>query len=111
MLYQNGLVGERLQKMEWEVFIAQVKKEVRMSDSMSVNGNKLYLKNKGQTILYQQYNSNVRRRVDLKGHEIMLQNIENVKFEKVTQGVKISVQDLYQQNETSIIRAFISEYK
>ena len=77
MLYQNGLVDERLQKMEWEVFIAQVKKEVRMSDSVSVDGNKLYLKNKDQTILYQQYDSNVRRRVDLKGHEIMLQNIEN----------------------------------
>ena len=109
MIYHNGLVDERLQKMEWEVFIAQIKKEVRMSDSVSVDENKLYLKNKGQTILYQQYDSNVRRRVDLKGHEIMLQNIENVKFEKVTRGVKISIQDLYQQSETSIIRTFISE--
>lgn len=109
MLYQNGLVDERLQKMEWEVFIAQVKKEVRMSDAVSVDGNKLYLKNKGQTIIYQQYSSNVRRRVDLKGHEIVLQNVKSVEFEKVVQGVKISVQDLYHQSEASIIRTFISE--
>lgn len=109
MLYQNGLVDERLQKMEWEVFIAQVKKEVRMSDDVNVDGDKLYLKNKGQTVTYQQYGSNIRRRVDLNGHEIVLQNIKTVKFEKIVQGVKISVQDIYHQNEASIIRTFISE--
>ena len=109
MLYQNGLVDERLQKMEWEVFIAQVKKEIRVSDHVNVDGNKLYLKKNGQTILYQQYNSNIRRRVNLKGHEIMLQNIKSVQFEKVVQGVKISVQDHYHQSETSVIRTFISE--
>jgi competence protein ComGF len=109
MLYQNGLVEERLQKMEWEVFIAQVKKEVRMSDDINVVDNKLYLKSNGQTVIYQPYGSSIRRRVDLKGHEIMLQNVKTVKFEKIVQGVKISVQDHYHQSETSIIRTLISE--
>ena len=31
--------------------------------------------------MYEKYGSNIRRRVDLKGHEIMLQNIKAVKFE------------------------------
>ena len=29
-LYQDGFVEERLQRMEWEVFIGQAKKENRM---------------------------------------------------------------------------------
>jgi competence protein ComGF len=109
MLYQNGLVDERLQKMEWEVFIAQVKKEVRISDRINVDNNKLYLAKDGQTIVYESYGSNIRRKVDLKGHEIMLQNVKTVTFEKIVRGVKISVQDLYNQSETSMIRSFISE--
>ncbi|WP_428909099.1 competence type IV pilus minor pilin ComGF [Niallia sp. Krafla_26] len=107
MMIQNEIVDERLQRMEWEVFISQVKKEVRMSDTITINHNRLLLNSNGKNIIYEQYGPSIRRRVDLKGHEIYLQNIKSVTFEKLNQGVKISVQDIYDQNESKIIRTLL----
>jgi competence protein ComGF len=111
MIYRIGDVDDRIQRMEWEVFISQVKKEIRMSEHVEVdiNNNRLLLLKDGRQILYEKYSSNVRRRVDTKGHEILLQNIESLSFEKVIGGVKISVQDVYDQNHTSVIRTLLSE--
>ena len=111
MIYRIGDVDDRIQRMEWEVFISQVKKEIRMSEHVEVdiNNNRLLLLKDGRQILYEKYSSNVRRRVDTKGHEILLQNIETLSFEKVIGGVKISVQDVYDQNHTSVIRTLLSE--
>lgn len=109
MIYANGQVDERLQKMEWEVFIAQVKKEIRMSNGADVNSNHLLLKNDEQIISYERYGQSIRRQVGMKGHEIMLQNVKDVKFEKTIQGIKISVQDIYNQSESRIIHTLISE--
>lgn len=106
-MIQNEIVDERLQRMEWEVFISQVKKEVRMSDTITINHNRLLLNSNGKNIIYEQYGPSIRRRVDLKGHEIYLQNIKSVTFEKLNQGVKISVQDIYDQNESKIIRTLL----
>ena len=111
MIYRIGDVDDRIQRMEWEVFISQVKKEIRMSEyvEVDINNNRLLLLKDGRQILYEKYSSNVRRRVDTKGHEILLQNIETLSFEKVIGGVKISVQDVYHQNHTSVIRTLLSE--
>ncbi|MCQ6273718.1 ComGF family competence protein [Bacillus sp. V3B] len=109
LLYQEGFVEERLQKMEWAVFIGQTKKEIRMSDKVSVVGNRLTLVKDGQSIIYERYGSNIRRRVNLKGHEITLQNIKTVTFEEVVNGVRISVLDHFDQNEAYIIRTILDE--
>ncbi len=109
MLLQNGFVEERLQRMEWEVFAAQVKKEVRMCDSLTVENNRLILKINNESIMYESYGTDIRRRVDLKGHEVMLQNMNKVVFDKVKKGVRISVEDQFKQMESVIIRAIVDE--
>ena len=110
MIAQNGRVDERLQRMEWEVFISQIKKEIRMSEQVQVDNNRLHLRSNGQLIMYEIYGSkSIRRRVDLKGHEIILQNVKTVTFEKLIQGVKISVLDLNNQNESRVIRTLLRE--
>ncbi|WP_223881847.1 competence type IV pilus minor pilin ComGF [Niallia endozanthoxylica] len=109
VISQNGFVEERIQKMEWEVFIAQVKKEVRMSDSLKIENNRIMLKIGKESIMYERYGTNIRRRVDAAGHEIMLQDIKTVMFEKVIKGVRISVEDKYNQSESVIIRSVVDE--
>jgi competence protein ComGF len=107
LLYQDGFVEERLQKMEWEVFIGQTKKEVRMSDQVSVTSNRLTLVSDGQSIMYEQYGSTIRRRVNLKGHEVILQNVKTITFEEVVNGVRISIVDNFDQSEAHIIRTIL----
>jgi len=109
VLSHNGFVEERIQRMEWEVFISQLKKEVRMSDSVRIESNKLMLKVEKESIMYERYGTNIRRRVDSLGHEVMLQDIKTVMFEKVIKGVRISVEDKYNQNESVIIRSVVDE--
>lgn len=109
LVSQSGFVEERLQRMEWEVFSAQVKKEIRMSDSIRVENNRLMLKIDKMSIMYEAYNSNIRRRVDLKGHEIMLQNIKAVSFEVIPKGVRITVKDQYNQSEAILVRTVVDE--
>ncbi|WP_338470235.1 competence type IV pilus minor pilin ComGF [Niallia sp. XMNu-256] len=109
MIYKNEIIDKSLQKMEWQVFISQTKKEIRMSEHVYVNNNQLILLKGGQEISYERYGTNIRRRVGSMGHEIMLQNINSVKFEETVRGVQISVRDNYQQNNSTIIRTLISE--
>lgn len=109
MVYRNGIVDDELQRLEWEVFISQVKKEIRMSEGVDVSNNRVILQKDGSQISYEKYGSNVRRRVDEKGHEILLQNIETVSFEKINQGLRISVMDAYNQNHSSVIRTLFNE--
>jgi competence protein ComGF len=100
VIYQNGKVDERLHRMEWEVFINQLKKEIRSSDEMSVKYNRLYLVKGEETVTYEFYQSKIRRRVNFQGHEVVLQNIKSVSFHEISQGVRMTVQDLYNGSET-----------
>jgi len=109
LFYHDGFVEERLQRMEWEVFINQAKKEIRMGEGISVENNTLTFLKSGQSIKYEQYGSNIRRRVGLRGHEIMLQNIKTVTFEPVVNGVGISVQDQFDQSQSQVIRTMVME--
>ncbi len=109
LIYQDGFVEERLQSMEWEVFIGQAKKEIRMGKGIRVENNQLTFEKNGQSVLYERYGTNIRRRVDLKGHEIILQNIKSVTFEPIVNGVRISVQDRFDQSKSQVIRTMVIE--
>jgi competence protein ComGF len=81
--------------MEWEVFTSQIKKEIRMSTSITVLNQTLLLQKDGQTIFYEKYGTNLRRRVDYKGHEILLQNVGTFQFEKIGNGIRVKLVDKY----------------
>ena len=95
IMLQDQLLENRIQRMEWEVFSAQIKKEIRVSKKITVNNQLLLLEKDGQTISYEKYGTNIRRRVDFKGHEILLQRVSNFRFENIINGVRVYVVDQY----------------
>jgi competence protein ComGF len=84
-----------LQAMEWEVFSSQIKKEIRLSTRAEVVSNRLYLTKDIETIQYEKYGTNLRRRVNSTGHEIILQNVSQYSFTTGNNAVKVTVIDLW----------------
>lgn len=100
-------IDKRIQRMEWEVFHSQLKKELRMSDGISIHA-KLTLERDGQSIVYEKYGQNIRRRVDLKGHEVVLQKVDQVSYTPIRNGVRIDVRDVFGNDHTATIRSFLN---
>ncbi|MGG0284151.1 competence type IV pilus minor pilin ComGF [Peribacillus butanolivorans] len=66
---------DKLHPKEWEIFTMQMQQEVRGAKSQDVIENKLYLLSGDQLSFIEQYEDKLRRRVNEKGHEVILQNI------------------------------------
>ncbi len=98
----------RLNRMEWHVFVNQIKKELRLADEIKVSDNRLVLTKHGQTILYEKHGTNLRRRVDFKGHEIILQQVDSFRFSPIQDGAKLTLSDLYGQNYSVLLYSFVS---
>jgi competence protein ComGF len=107
ILLQEQHLDNRIQRMEWEVFSAQVKKEIRVSKKMTISNQLVLLEKDGQIISYEKYGTNIRRRVDYKGHEILLQKVQSFRFEKLKNGVRVYVEDLYGYEYEESIYSFI----
>ncbi|MEH7484364.1 competence type IV pilus minor pilin ComGF [Neobacillus drentensis] len=84
-----------LQAMEWEVFSSQIKKEIRQSTRAEVISGRLILTKDTETIQYEKYGTNLRRRVNSTGHEIILQNVSQYSFTIINNAVKTIVMDLW----------------
>lgn len=97
----------RAQRLEWEVFYSQIKKEARLASKISIQPDKLILEKTGETIIYEKYGSNIRRRVNYTGHEILLQNITTLQFARVTEGYSIAVTATDGNKYSANIRVFI----
>lgn len=97
----------RLQAMEWEIFSSQVKKEIRMSQQIVVLSNSLTFKKDSDSILYEKYGTKLRRRVNGVGHEVLLQNVNSVQFEKFNNRVVIKVEDTWSNDYSLTTQAFI----
>lgn len=94
IIQNEGVFVSGIQRMEWEVFSSQVKKEIRAADEMTVRTDRILLRKNGKVILYEKYGTNMRRRVDYQGHEILIQNLSSFQFEKIPMGVQIIATDL-----------------
>ncbi|MDF2789669.1 MAG: hypothetical protein K0S80_2767 [Neobacillus sp.] len=97
----------RLQEMEWDVFCSQVKKEIRISSKVEVVSGRLVLTNNSESINYENYGSNLRRRVNSSGHEILLQNVSSVTFTKINNSVKIIVKDVWGKEYYVVVHSYI----
>ncbi|PLR76508.1 competence protein comGF [Bacillus sp. V3-13] len=107
LILNDDSMASRLQPMEWEVFASQAKKEIRMSERIEIQGDKLFIEKGGSIILYEKYGSKIRRRVDNAGHEILLQNVSTVEFKGLPSGVVILVKDIYGRAYSLSARSFI----
>ncbi|MEC1522992.1 competence type IV pilus minor pilin ComGF [Neobacillus niacini] len=106
ILDNNDSTG-RLQDMEWDVFCSQIKKEIRISSKADVVSGRLVLTNNNETINYEKYGSNIRRRVNSLGHEILLQNVSSVTFIRINNSVKIIVLDVWGKEYTVVVYPYI----
>lgn len=95
IILSNRDTETTLQTMEWEVFSSQIKKEIRLSTCAEVVSGRLILtEDTSETIQYEKYGTNIRRRVNSTGHEIILQNVSQYSFTILNNTVKIVVTDL-----------------
>lgn len=97
----------RLQEMEWDVFCSQIKKEIRISSNAEVVSGRLVLTNNNETINYEKYGSNLRRRVNSSGHETLLQNVSSVTFIRNNNSVKIIVKDVWGKEYNVVVQSYI----
>ncbi|TWE06368.1 competence protein ComGF [Neobacillus bataviensis] len=96
-----------LQGMEWEVFCSQVTKEIATVSRAEVLSGRLILTKGSETIQYEKYDSNLRRRVNSTGHEIILQNVSQYSFSIVNNAVKITVVDVWGKEYSVIAFSFL----
>lgn len=100
----------RLQEMEWDVFCSQIKKEIRISSKAEVISGRLVLTNNNESINYEKYGSNLRRRVNSSGHETILQNVSSVTFTSINNSVRIIVKDLWGKEYNVVVHSYIQWY-
>lgn len=108
ILFHSDSIDARIQKMEWELFVNQLKKEIQTSDNVNVVNGELILINAEETISFGKYKNILRRRVDGKGHEVVLQNVKEIQFEVLGRAVLIETVNTFEQTSKVIIYQFVS---
>lgn len=74
------------------LFFNQLAMEIREAEQVTIDGKTLQLlKPNGQMITIEQYNEHLRRRVNMKGHDLFLQNIADVAYEYARNGVFVTI--------------------
>ncbi|WP_243504871.1 competence type IV pilus minor pilin ComGF [Cytobacillus oceanisediminis] len=102
-LFQDWKMEARTQRLEWHVFINQLKKEIRLADTADISPVSIVLTIDGKSVIYEKYGSNLRRRVDMKGHEIVLQKLDAITFSSFNGGVEINVSDNFDQEQSAFL--------
>lgn len=97
-----------LQAMEWDVFCSQIKKEIRLSSRAEVVSGRLILTKDTEVVQYEKYGSNLRRRVNSTGHEIILQNVSNYSFSIANNAVKVTVTDIWGKEYSLTAYGFVN---
>lgn len=86
-------VTNRTQQLEFELFIGQLNTELQGCDYIDVRNGKLYLQSAGEEITFEKYGTSIRRLVQYRGHELILQNIKSIEFSKSQNSINIKVVD------------------
>ncbi|MGN1400707.1 MAG: competence type IV pilus minor pilin ComGF [Bacillus sp. (in: firmicutes)] len=100
---QHPVESKGLNPMEWELFLLDVKREARLSVSPVAIDDKLAMVQSGRLVSIEQYGTILRRRVNHSGHEILLQNVRDVRFEVASYGIALSVTDLEGQHYSAVL--------
>lgn len=106
-LFHDWKLEARTQRLEWNVFINQLKKEVRLADDAEVADGRVTLKIAGQNVAYEKYGSNIRRRVDLKGHEVVLQQVHSASYTSINGGLRITVEDTFGEDYSASVYSYV----
>ncbi|MFS0861536.1 competence type IV pilus minor pilin ComGF [Fredinandcohnia sp. 179-A 10B2 NHS] len=81
-------------QLEWQVFVQQVKMEIREAKNLSItnqNHTLSFINPRGQKISYEVYQDKIRRRVNGTGNEVILQKITSIIYTPKSNGCMISI--------------------
>ncbi|MBP2240863.1 competence protein ComGF [Cytobacillus eiseniae] len=106
-LLPNDQFDLRYKELEWHVFVAQLKKEIHSAEEMDVENNRLVIRVNGQNVQFDKHGTNIRRRVNDTGHEIVFQQVNSILFERLKDGMNLTVVDLQQQKYTAVFYSFL----
>lgn len=82
LAYFKTAPAEKLQAKEVELFFIQISREIYNAKEMLIeNKNLIVVLHNEDKVSYEQYNDLIRRRVNERGHEVLLQNIKAVDYE------------------------------
>lgn len=95
-----------LNHMEWEVFLNNLKREVRRGDDTTVSKTRMYISNSNSITTIEQYGIMLRRRVDFSGHEVLLHNVKNFTVSKLDQIITINVTDMSDKKYEAILLTY-----
>lgn len=107
LLFHNQSIEGRIQDMEWGLFVNQLKKEIQASDYVNIVNGELTIINGEETVTFQKYQNVLRRRVNGKGHEVVLQNVKEIYFQNLGKFFQIQVINLFEQKNEVVIYPFV----
>jgi competence protein ComGF len=76
---------------EWNLFSENLRNEIWNGENIMISPEQISLDKEGERITYERYQNSIRRRVNERGHEVVLQSIHSLTFFEVPQGVKVEV--------------------
>jgi competence protein ComGF len=76
---------------EWNLFSENLRNEMWASGNILTSPDQISFVKEGERITYERYQNSIRRRVNERGHEVVLQSIHSLTFSEVPQGVKVEV--------------------
>lgn len=108
IMFHHQSIEGRLQEMEWGLFVNQLKKEIQASDYVNIVNGELTVINGEDTTTFQKYQNMLRRRVNGKGHEVVLQNVKEISFQHIGGGIQVRVINSFEQRNEVVIYPFVS---
>lgn len=83
---------------EWNLFLIQLRNELQDVDGWRVVDRRLYIEKNNAMIKYEPYGQVIRRQVNELGHEIILQGVQNIQFQKQEQILSMNVDFMNEQS-------------
>ncbi|WP_226673124.1 competence type IV pilus minor pilin ComGF [Rossellomorea aquimaris] len=90
MMIKNDLVPPHY--YEWSLFNESVRNELKNVEAVEIAPQHISFVMDGETILYETYDQSIRRRVNNRGHEIVLQAVDQVTFTSIRGGVHLDLE-------------------
>ncbi|MGM0844270.1 MAG: competence type IV pilus minor pilin ComGF [Bacillota bacterium] len=85
---ENGLNPSK--EYEWNLFSQQFRQEFLGAKEIKITNTSIVFSKKGEEISYEKYGDFLRRRVNRRGHELVLGPINKIEFSSCTNGVEIA---------------------
>ncbi|MGM9926236.1 MAG: competence type IV pilus minor pilin ComGF [Bacillus sp. (in: firmicutes)] len=98
--------AKSLNQMEWEMFLNNIKREVRKGSQTTVSKTKIYISENQELAIIEQYGNVLRRRVDFSGHQVLLHNVKSFAVSKSNQLIVIKIIDTRNQEFEAVLSVY-----